>query len=486
MNNTAYYEKIDQIVTSLCNSLNQYIKCKPLHRLIFRRLVALMYAVIIDSFFKNLTVKLVKDEGLPWGQLGKIKDKYKSIINDIKPAKRMGPSPLGRLYYNDFRQSLSLDYPKFLLILDAIEDQIAFEALKKKKHIYLRKISATGIVSNDLDSLFKLGAFAVSFGEHGITGSGLKDKTIIKFGIDFSKETAQIMFESGYKDYLKRIDLERSDISDFQDSLYDTWKTPIDLTEILLGASQELSQNIIDQLTTKRSTLNAKQNALLKLHARAIRIGREVLTLIKAGYPDGAIARWRSLHEIAVIAFFLQENKVVISKRFLEHQSIIQYKRALEFNKHCDMLGYHPIEGHELSGFKKEVDKLCKKYGNSFSNDYGWLPKNQFPKKRNFYELEKRIKIDWLRPYFSLACDALHGGSKGFYCLGLTDDLQDYLFSGYSSIGLNDPIRNTAISINQISVTLTNLNNSFTNLTWIQFINFVKSKIEEELEQMQN
>ncbi len=41
-------------------------------------------------------------------------------------------------------------------------------------------------------------------------------------------------------------------------------------------------------------------NALLMLHARTCLVASELETMIRCGYADGAAARWRTLHEMAV------------------------------------------------------------------------------------------------------------------------------------------------------------------------------------------
>ena len=53
--------------------------------------------------------------------------------------------------------------------------------------------------------------------------------------------------------------------------------------------------------------------ALSRLHARACQVTDEILTLLKAGFADGAHARWRTLHELAVTSIFIpvvNENSV--------------------------------------------------------------------------------------------------------------------------------------------------------------------------------
>jgi hypothetical protein len=42
---------------------------------------------------------------------------------------------------------------------------------------------------------------------------------------------------------------------------------------------------------------------------------RRIIGLLEGGCPDGALAQWGSLHEIAVTALFLQKNKQEIAHR---------------------------------------------------------------------------------------------------------------------------------------------------------------------------
>jgi hypothetical protein len=73
-----------------------------------------------------------------------------------------------------------------------------------------------------------------------------------------------------------------------------------------------------------RRSKPAKQEALGSLVTRALLVFREIISLCEAGFPDGALARWRTLHELYVIllasiiskadhlSFFLPRPKLTI------------------------------------------------------------------------------------------------------------------------------------------------------------------------------
>ncbi len=72
---------------------------------------------------------------------------------------------------------------------------------------------------------------------------------------------------------------------------------------------------------------------LTRSHARACQIAREILTLIKNGYADGAMARWRALHEISVISSFIAKHGNEVAEKYLLHSNIESNKAAVLYQK---------------------------------------------------------------------------------------------------------------------------------------------------------
>ena len=104
----------------------------------------------------------------------------------------------------------------------------------------------------------------------------------------------------------------------------------VDLFECLIRVSLESASGHRSKLLINPvcKAYPYKLNAIVKIQARAIQIANEIFILLKAGYPDGANARWRSLHELAVISFFLKDSPDEVSQRYLEHELIKRFKDA--------------------------------------------------------------------------------------------------------------------------------------------------------------
>jgi hypothetical protein len=197
-------------------------------------------------------------------------------------------------------------------------------------------------------------------------------------------------------------------------------------------------------------------SALTGLHARGCQVSHEILALLRAGFPDGAHARWRTLHEIAVTAHFIKDEGPEIAKRYLHHEITQTYKDALAYQEHARRLGYEPLTERELTLVETRSQGILEMYGKDFREDYGWVPRSILSNP-NFAELEKYVKMDHLRPYYRMASQNVHSGPKGISVkLGLIRNGSHIskLLAGPSNYGLADPSQCAAISLNQMTTCL--------------------------------
>ena len=86
-----------------------------------------------------------------------------------------------------------------------------------------------------------------------------------------------------------------------------------------------------------------------------------------------------------------------------------------------------------------------------------------------------------MHPFYNLSCDSIHGGSKGFYRLGLIDKSQNkILLAGASNYGLADPLQNTAISTLHVNVSLLTIEPDFESILQLQIMNSYIQEIKSE------
>ena len=96
---------------------------------------------------------------------------------------------------------------------------------------------------------------------------------------------------------------QRRQRTQFLKRLYQVWGEPLSQLERLIVIATELGGCINSRLRAQEPCPDPfTVEVQTRLHARACQIAQEVLTLLSAGYADGAMGRWRSLHEVTVVA----------------------------------------------------------------------------------------------------------------------------------------------------------------------------------------
>lgn len=142
-----------------------------------------------------------------------------------------------------------------------------------------------------------------------------------------ASEAASRLAKSLWRDWPAQKQHQDEAMAGFKDRLHDRWGRAIDGLRILLTVSAELGNEQAKKMSRRTRNLHFN-NALLRLHVRGCQVGREILTLISNGFADGAMARWRTLHEISVVAQVLADGGEPIAERYLEYEAV-EAKRAL-------------------------------------------------------------------------------------------------------------------------------------------------------------
>ena len=240
----------------------------------------------------------------------------------------------------------------------------------------------------------------------------------------------------------------------FEERLEAIWRRPIDLLDLFIHLSTEAGTDFNSAFREEAvSSGDAVFEALTKLHGRACQVAKEILTLLRSGFADGAHARWRTLHEIAVVACLIGEHGQDLAERYLLHQTIEQYKLACQYQKHYAALKHEPLSQEEFDELKESRDHLVEKFGAPFKRDYGWAA--SVIDNPTMSELEEKADLDHWRPYYKMASDNVHPNAHGaYYRLGLASHQGSMILAGPSNEGLADPGHATSISLLQVTLAL--------------------------------
>ncbi len=289
------------------------------------------------------------------------------------------------------------------------------------------------------------------------------------------------------KDMPAMLKAHRKDMKGFEKRLHADWKKPFDLFEAFLVLAFEAGDEFNNEF---RKDETEKENYVLetltRLHARACQIASEVQVLLESGFADGAHARWRSLHEIAVVASFIKTHGNEVAERYLLHDNIESFKAASLHKKYYEILGDEPISQDEYNSVKAVRDELIVRFGNAYKNNYGWAASALNKDDPNFSDIEENSGLDHLRPYYKLASHNVHANPKGvMFRLGLLGNARNILLAGPSNYGFTDPAQGTAFSLGLVTVTLLTVKPTIDNLVLSNILLKLETEIGEEFFKVQ-
>ena len=253
---------------------------------------------------------------------------------------------------------------------------------------------------------------------------------------------------------------ERRQMAAFSRRLQRRWKEPLSLLSMMLTMSRELGDSIHKKLHSPPAA-NARpitNEVIVRLHARACQVTAEVVALLRAGFADGAMARWRTLYEIAVTAYFILENGEDVAERYLAHRHVEAHRTVTGYERVRDRLGHGDVwSPEEIAEVGSVFDAVLLKYDTPFSGPYGWAAKALGCKSPQFSQIEKASKIDHLHPYYKLASQNVHADPNALYHrLGLIDQ-NAVLLAGASNFGLGEPAQHVALALAHVSVAVSQL-----------------------------
>lgn len=271
---------------------------------------------------------------------------------------------------------------------------------------------------------------------------------------------------------------KRSDTG-FEKRNYRRWKKPLDLLELLWTVSEEVGSAF--NQAERPAAVEAKDyqfDALVSLHARALLVSREVLCLLYGGYPDGALSRWRSLHELAVTAVFLERQEQEVSLRYLASSPCLAYRAAENLIQYSERARIEPPSQEELDHMKLRCEALEARFGKEIRKDYGWAGPALKIRDPNFSQIEKAVRLDHWRPRYRWASQHTHSGYRPpLALLGAAEVTEPTHLVGQSNSGFTDPLHMTAISLNQVTSSLLATRPSLDNIIFIQVVSDLSDEI---------
>ena len=267
----------------------------------------------------------------------------------------------------------------------------------------------------------------------------------------------------------------------FEKNLNTYWGRPLNLLELFIQAVTEASVEFTrahhDEAVASDDEVH---NALTRLLGRGCLVARATLTLLRGGYPDDAIARWRSLHELAITAIIIGEHGQELAERYMLHAAVESYKLASDFPALEAMVGRDALPPGEFEKLKAERDRLVERFGKSFGRDLGWAACIFDGKVPTMMQIEKRVGLQDLRALYRWASDNVHPSVLGTMSkLGLDLHKDEAHLVLPSMTGLAPPGGLTAMSLFLIAGAALSTKRTDDNRVTLSVLNHLLNEVGE-------
>jgi hypothetical protein len=219
--------------------------------------------------------------------------------------------------------------------------------------------------------------------------------------------------ESWEQDRAKRAHAEMAMVA----TIERTWGAAFQGLDQVLSLLDDLLRLVRDRLRVQLPSVDWTRRALILLCARGIQTGWEIHTLLRSGFAAGAWARWRTLHEITVLATFIRDHGAAVAEAYLAHEHVQSLRTISAYEKSSAT----PETWRKARAANEPyVNELRDKFGKDlFKRDYGWaalaFPPNRFKYPRpSLADLESEAGLTYAAGACATANHVVHGGAQGF------------------------------------------------------------------------
>ena len=294
----------------------------------------------------------------------------------------------------------------------------------------------------------------------------------------FVESSAPTLLNQIKKDSKEGLMRQRRKRLGFERRLAKHWAQPLHLLELTVEIAQEVGTGVGDQVASGEVSVDEHTfKALWAIHARACQTSRAILALLRSGFADDSHARWRSLHELAVVSNFIVEHGEAVAEKYLLHEVVQQRKLARAYKEHENRAGLEPLTQAEINVLDERCEELVARFGKEFDEDYGWAASALGNKRPSLAEIERAAQLDHLRPYYRMASDNVHANSHGaFFKLGGFPPDTGILLAGPSNMGLAHPGHGAALSLTQITAVLVSTAPTLDSLTELTVLNLLQEE----------
>lgn len=315
------------------------------------------------------------------------------------------------------------------------------------------------MTTKDISELWEFERLIWEEVERTILGEGLSsDKASELYTLVFrelSKDFEESLLKNLRGSAPKMLAEDRADRKGFEDRTFLRWKRSFDHLEMIWKIAQEVGETHAREPLGQFDDLHPTVHEVLgQIFPKCLLVAQEIICLLKGGFPDGAMTRWRSLHELTVTSMFIAANGEAAAKAYLLSSAFSNRRAAKQLNEHSSRLGITPYSSQELLEFDMRCAEAEKELGRVIKNDREGEWPNITGSHSTFDSIEKSVGMDHWRPYFKWASRHVHASHRlPDQILGLSEADAPIHLVGASNSGFVDPMQFTALTLTNATST---------------------------------
>lgn len=267
----------------------------------------------------------------------------------------------------------------------------------------------------------------------------------------------------------------------FEKRCYRRWRRAFELYEIIRGVATEIGEkHAQEQFEASEDEHDYIFGALSYLHPRMLLVAGEIDALLRTGFPDGALARWRTLHEISVVAMFIEQSDQATAKRYLASFQFNALRAANQLNKYADRAKLNPFSTEEIAEMESHCVALTEDLGRQIKGDYDWAKEAVGKNRPTLLDLEEASGLDHWRPRYRWASQHTHAGHRPLdKLLGMAEAKEPINLVGASNSGFVDPFSMSGISISICCAAFLGRRPTIDSIVALKSIEVLSQKLEE-------
>ena len=292
-----------------------------------------------------------------------------------------------------------------------------------------------------------------------IADKGMSPSEARAFITEMISDGSSFMVERLQMELPRELEEIRKERQHFEKRLHERWREPLDHLELLWISSQELIREHAqagpyESPPVVFDTLNT-------LSVKALLVSQEIMCLLRGGFPDGALARWRTLHEIVCVFLFIQKHGEKVATLYRHREHFDRLKAAKQYKRFEERAGLTALDQSAVDDAQRVTDEIEKLIGRRLRSDWDWASEALGKDRPTFADIEENVGLDHWRPRYKWSSGHIHAGRVDpAQTLALSEADEFAHIVGASNSGLGDPISMTAVSFTMIVINFIRYPNS--------------------------